>query len=56
MCLFIQNFSLTEFNSFPSAKRCLCGPWAKSRPLLFRGRGTLEAGEEGAAGEEGGDA
>lgn len=62
MCPFIQNFSSTEFNSFPSAKQCLCGLWAKMWPLasfykiecrLFRGRGALAAGSEGAAGEEG---
>lgn len=64
MCLFIQNFSSTEFNSFPSATLCLCGLRAKTWPLpsfyevesrLFRGRGALEAGWEGAAGEEGGE-
>lgn len=61
MCLFIQNFSSTEFNSFPSAQQCLCGLWAKMWPLptlykiesqLFRGRGALEAGWEVAAREE----
>lgn len=55
MCLFIQNFSSTEFNSFPSAKRCLCGPRAKTQlPAsldkvecgLFRGRGAVEAGRK----------
>lgn len=62
MCLFIQNFSSTEFNSFPSAQQCLCGLGAKTRPLasfykiewlLFRGRGALEAVWEGAAGKKG---
>lgn len=58
MCLFIQNFSSTEFNSFPSAKQCLCGLWAKTWPHAslykieyrrFRGRGALKAGWEGDA-------
>ena len=55
MCLFIQNFSSTEFNSFPSAKWCLCGPRAKTQPPasldkveygLFRGRGDMKEGRK----------
>lgn len=51
MCLFIRNFSSTEFSSFPSAQPCLCGPGAKTQPLavfqetegwLSRGGGALE--------------
>lgn len=58
MCLFMQNFSATEFNSFPSAQQCLCGLEARTQPLAFfhkierqllRGRGTLDVGREGAA-------
>lgn len=63
MCLFMRSFSSTEFNSFPSAQQCLCGPEASTQPLasfhklerqLFRGRGSLDVGWEGAAGREGG--
>lgn len=48
MCLFIQNFSSTEFNSFPSAQQCLCGLGAKMRPFAFfyktKNAGYLEEG------------